>query len=189
VTTAHERTAHERAESTAPATADDRVCDVALDLVGRSAMRVSAAIYGTIVTTAVIAALSEDPAASLLEIDAAALLTVVVFWLAHVYADAVGERAATRDRAQWHRPLTLLIEQRPMVGAAFIPAVPLLVGAVIGIKRDTAITIGLAVGIAELCGWGYVAGSHLDSKHARLAGAVFLALLGVGITLLKLLVH
>jgi hypothetical protein len=182
-------TARKPAKPAPRATASDRVSEVALELVGRRASSASAAIYGTMLVTAIIAALSEDAQASLPEMVAATLLTIVVFWLAHVYADVVGERAATRDRAQWHSPLALLIQERPMVGAALVPMIPLLIGAVAGLHRLAAARASLAVGIVELSVWGYIAGRHLGSQPARLAGALFLSVLGIAITLLKVVVH
>ena len=63
--------------------------------------RASSAIYGTILVTAVIVALSEDPNASARELAEAVATTTVVFWLAHAYSDYIGRRAATRDPARW----------------------------------------------------------------------------------------
>jgi hypothetical protein len=170
----------------APATPSTRAGTAAESAGARGA---SAAIYGTIVVSAVIAALSEDPAAGPGEIASAALLTVVVFWLAHVYADLVGERAATDDRTRWHSPLALLAQEGPMVEAALVPMIPLLLGMLGALHRTAAIRGGLAVGVAELSLWGYLAGRHLGPGLPRLAGALFIALLGVGVALLKLLVH
>jgi hypothetical protein len=183
------RTARKPAQPAPRATVSDRVSEVALELVGGRANSASAAIYGTMLVTAIIAALSEDPQASLLEMASASLLTVVVFWLAHAYADVVGERATTRDRAQWQSPFTLLAHERPMVEAALIPTIPLLIGAIGGLHRLTVARASLAIGVVELSVWGYIAGQHLGSRRARLAGALFLSSLGIAITLLKLLVH
>ena len=76
-----------------------------------------------------------------------------------------------------------------MVAAALIPTIPLLIGAIGGLHRLAVARASLAIGVVELSVWGYIAGRHLGSRPARLAGALFLSFLGIAITLLKLLVH
>lgn len=63
--------------------------------------RVVGAVYGQILATAIVATLSEDSAASASEIFFGVAVAMLVFWLAHVYAEAVAVRL---DRDQ---PLTV----------------------------------------------------------------------------------
>ena len=171
-------------------TPGDRVSDVALESVGGRAHSAAAAIYGTILITAVIAALSEDPAAGPGEMLSVALLTSTVFWLAHAYADGVGERVATTDRARWLSPMALLAHTWPMMQAALLVTVPLVLGALGILHRTAAVRGALLIGIVELCLWGYLAGRHIGpGRLVRVESAVFISLLGVAIALLKLLVH
>jgi hypothetical protein len=68
-------------------------------------VRLAGAIYGNIVVTAVVASLPEDDDTSSLELVVAALGTVLVFWLAHVYA----------------RVLAGGLDGEPFVGRAILP--------------------------------------------------------------------
>ena len=157
---------------------------------GSRADSAAAAIYGTIIVTAIIAALSEDPAADASEMLEVALLTSIVFWLAHAYADGVGERVATTDRRRWLSPVALLVHTWPMMQAALLVTVPLVLGALGILHRTPSIRAALLVGIVELCIWGYVAGRHFGpGRLVRVESAVFISLLGVAIATLKLLVH
>jgi hypothetical protein len=55
-------------------------------------IRTLAMVYGQILTISVVAELSEDGQAGPSEIFFSVMLTMVVFWLAHVYAEAVAVR-------------------------------------------------------------------------------------------------
>jgi hypothetical protein len=156
---------------------------------GERSTETASAIYGAILVTAVIAALSEDHGAGARELLAAALDTSIVFWLAHVYAQHVGERAATTDRAQWHSFRALLGRELPMVVAAFLPLAALALGAANVLSRDTAVTAALTAGVVELFFWGTLAGRHEHGPLRALVGGVANAGLGVLVVLLKVLVH
>jgi hypothetical protein len=148
------------------------------------------AIYGAILVTAVIAALSEYKGADPVELLGAAIDTSIVFWLAHVYAEYVGERAATDDPARWHNLAELLARELPMVAAALIPILALLLGAVDAVGRDTAVTLALGAGVLELFAGGFIAGRHERAGPWRpLIGGLLNAGLGAFIVLLKVLVH
>ena len=54
--------------------------------------RLAGAIYGTIVVAGVLAATEYDDDPEVLETGAYALATVVVFWLAHAWAQTLGRR-------------------------------------------------------------------------------------------------
>ena len=149
----------------------------------------TSAIYGTILVTAVIAALSEDPGAGPLELLAVVIDTSVVFTLAHVYAEHLGERAATTDRAEWRTFPTLLAQEVPMVIAATLPAIALALGAVHVLSRDAAVTVALTAGVAELFVWGFLAGLHERGPRQALWAGAGNAALGLLVVFLKVLVH
>jgi hypothetical protein len=152
--------------------------------------RVVGAVYGQILATAVVATLSEDSAASASEIFFGVAVAMLVFWLAHVYADAVALRL-DRDR-----PLTVSevwsvgVQEWPEVQAA-VPALAALgLGWVGVLSRDDATDLAIALGIVALCGWGF-----LIARRSRLTlwgtvGAVALnGALGLAIVALKVIVH
>ena len=148
------------------------------------------AVYGTILVLAVVAALSEDDHAPAGAILGAALATSLVFWIVHVYAEVLSRRASGDGTAWW--PLVRQAAQRewPLVEAAFLPSVPLVLGAVGLLARSPAITLSLIVGLADLAAWGYFAGRAMrQSRIKSLASALAAAGLGTLMVLLKNLVH
>ena len=149
------------------------------------------AIYGTILVMAVITALSHDDSVSSGQLIAGVLATTFVFWIAHVYAEVLGNRVeggsgvptlaniATAARSEW-----------PLVEASLLPVLCLLLGVIGLVKTHTAVTIAIAVGVVELFGYGLLAGRRLElSRGGTLVVGVINGILGLLIVLLKVLVH
>jgi len=152
--------------------------------------RASSAIYGTILVTAVIVALSEDPNASARELAEAVATTTVVFWLAHAYSDYIGRRAATRDPARWETIRLALARDVAMLGSAVLPLVALLLGAAGAVTRNQAVTIALVIGIIELFVGGFLASRGPASNLLRsVTIGLFNCVLGLAIVVLKALIH
>jgi hypothetical protein len=152
-------------------------------------LKAAAGVYGSILVAAVIAALSEKQA-SAGRLAASVAATGIVFWLAHVWSDGLGEYAATGRRPGAARLAVLASQQWPMLQAELVPLLALLVGAVGAYSDETAVTISLALAVAQLFVWGYAAGSR---GHERRRDAIFSALitggLGLVLVLLKIAVH
>src|SRR5205807_2107238 len=129
--------------------------------------RAASAIYGTILVTAVIVALSEDPSATASQLMEAVATTSVVFWLAHVYANFIGHRAELPDSGRSEGIRVALVRDLPMIQAAVPPLVALLLGAVGPLSRNHAITVALVVGVIELFVWGFLAGRGPGSTFIR----------------------
>ena len=71
------------------------------------------AIYGTIAAMAVIAGSAADPShARALRLTAA---TLFVFWLAHVYAQALSHHLRGARRLEWSVVRTAMAEERPLL--------------------------------------------------------------------------
>ncbi len=152
--------------------------------------RAASAIYGTIVVTAVIVALSEDPGADAGELIEAAATTTLVFWLAHTYSEILGPRAAVHDASLRVGIRPALLREVSMVGAAIPPVAALALAAMHFVSRTHAVTIALVVGVFELFVWGYLAGRRPGSSVLRSAAiGLFNCVLGVAIVLLKALIH
>jgi hypothetical protein len=148
------------------------------------------AIYGTIVATAVVEGLSEDPEASSMDIVVATIGTTVVFWLAHVYANVLGRRAEIRRPPTWDEAWTVARDEWPMVEAGVIIAVPSLLAAAGLLSHDTGVNLAIFLGIAILFGCGLLLARRegLRWGGALLAAAISGAL-GLVIVGLKTLVH
>jgi hypothetical protein len=145
------------------------------------------AVYGTIVATAVIAAAAGHESPEL--ILAATTATLLVFWLAHVYADFLdsGLRQARFDlkvlRGIMARELSMLAA--PALSIGF-----LLLGALGLFDEGLAIRLALWNGVAQLVGWGIDVGRRRGQAWpaALLTGLVNGAF-GVVIILLEVLLH
>jgi hypothetical protein len=136
----------------------------------------AAAIYGSIVATALIAALEEAHVSSR-DVTLSVLATMVVFWVAHTWAAVAGERIHMRHRLSWHRVRVLATEEWPMVEAGFGPLAALGLGWVGLLDDGTAAKIAVAIGVVQLFAWGFVLGHRV---YHNWSGAV-LAGLGNGV--------
>jgi hypothetical protein len=151
----------------------------------RLAANPSGAIYGTILATAVIAAAAnhgEPPG----RIAAATGGTLLVFWLAHVYSELL----ARGGRFRWTAVRAAMADELPMVEAP-LPSIVFLVLGAVGLLGDRlAVNLALANGVAQLLGWGALAGRRAGwSWFATLATGLVYAAFGVVIVLLKALLH
>jgi len=174
-----------RQDATLRGTPSDRLWYRELTRITRNPSR---AIYGTIVATAVTAASSShDEPASL--VAAAVAVTLVVFWIAHVYSAVLEDRyageplsgAVVRDAA---------VEEVTMVEAGLVSIVILLLGAAGLISNDLAVALALASGVAQLVIWGMVTARRAGwSWLAASVASVFDGLLGLIIIALKSLLH
>jgi hypothetical protein len=146
------------------------------------------AIYGIIAAMAVIAgtASSSSHAKPL----SLAVATLFVFWLAHVYAQALSHHLRGARRLDWAVVRTAMVEERPLLEGP----VPLLVVLALGtsglIDQHLAIRLALWLGVAELVTWGilYARSQHWNWLTAVTAGAVN-GLFGLLIVFLEVVVH
>jgi hypothetical protein len=121
-----------------------------------SGRRRAAAIYGTIVTAAVLAAGGNVLSTAALE--ATVFVTLVVYWLAEQYAVLLGEHTHSGrlpTRAEIGRSMRASF---PMVTSSFIPLIVLFVGRIAGLTAFHAAAIALFVTVALLIFHGHAAG-------------------------------
>lgn len=146
------------------------------------------AIYGTIAATAVIAATGRHrPPGRVLAVTAATLL---VFWLAHVYAQALARHLRGATRLRWGTITAVMAEERPMLEAP-APALLLLLLGALGLLDDhTAVNLALWAGVVQLVGWGmaYARRQAWGWPMAIVAGVVN-GTFGVAIIALKTFLH
>lgn len=150
-----------------------------------------AAIYGTIVYASVVAAASVGTGdeGSALQILVFSVVSILVFWVAHVYSTALGfhgdaDRIGDRLRDSLRHAMA---ESAGMLEAAVIPSVPLVL-ATFGLLPTgfaTSLALWLAVLMLALLGFlvFLVRGRPL---WICLVGAVITGLFGVVVILLKI---
>lgn len=144
-------------------------------------------VYGLILVAGLIAA-SSGSDVSALQTLVFVVVTVIVFWAAHVYAGAVsahgpstGVRQSIGEAA--HRSRGLLI-------APVLPTVPLLVGAMGLVGDRLAGWISMWVIVATLAVLGYVAYRRRGARMlVRVLGSLATATFGMVIILAKALIH
>jgi hypothetical protein len=148
----------------------------------------SRAIYGTIVATALIAALGAQgtgPGRIALTITT----TLLVFWLAHVYSGIL-EHGLKYRRLHARLVRTTMAEEFVMVEAPGLSVALLLVGAAGWIDSRLAINLALANGVVQLSLWGFtVARRSGRSWPAAVVAGLVNAGFGVAIVLLEALLH
>ncbi|SEA37401.1 hypothetical protein SAMN04515680_0165 [Leifsonia sp. 21MFCrub1.1] len=149
-----------------------------------------AAIYGTIVYASVIAATAVDneDSGSAVQILVFSLVSIVVFWLAHVYSDALGfhgdaDRLSDRMRDSLRHAL---FESSGMLEAAVIPSIPLLLASLRILPADLGVSLALWLCVLLLALLGFLV-FHVRGRGvwACLVGAVVTGLFGVVVILLK----
>ena len=146
------------------------------------------AIYGTIAAMAVIAGSAPDPEhAKPLQL---ALATLFVFWLAHVYAQALSHHLRGARRLEWSAVRTAMAEERPLLEGPVPLLVVLALGASGVLDHDQAIRVALWLGVAQLLAWGilYARRQRWSGVTAVTAGAVN-GVFGLLIVLLEVVVH
>jgi hypothetical protein len=147
------------------------------------------AIYGSILSTALIAAYSEDSGGDAGQVAIAVMVAALVFWLAHAYADVLGRGLGRRDTSLGHVGNELAREW-PMVTGALLPVLPLLLAPLGVLSDDSAEDAAIATGVALLAGVGVAIALRRGSGLIGiLLSAASSALFGIVIVTLKALVH
>jgi len=119
-----------------------------------------AAIYGTIVYASVVAASSigNQGHASAVQVLVFSVVSIVVFWVAHVYSTALGfhgdaDRIGDRLRDSFRHALR---ESSGMLEAAIIPSIPLLLAALHVLPADLGVLLSLWLMVLMLALLGYL---------------------------------
>ncbi len=119
----------------------------------------SAAIYGTIITAAVLAA--GGNALSTVALEATVFVTVVVYWLAEQYAVLLGEHTHSGQLPSKAEILHSMRASFPMVTSSLIPLLVLLVGRLCGLTAFHAAAVAIFVTVAA---------AHLPRECRRQGG-------------------
>jgi hypothetical protein len=152
------------------------------------ASRVSAAIYGLIVSGAVMAAAGEH--GSVWDVAITVFITVLVYWAAESYADVLGEQIAEERRSNWRRARELLRQGFPLVEASYVPLVVLLIAWIAGASTTAAITAGLVTNALLLVALGWIASKQVErSLPARITAAALAGAFGMIMIAIKTLLH
>lgn len=150
----------------------------------------ASAVYGTVLAGSLIAVQGEAEDISVLRLVVVVLVTQSVYWLAHSYAELVGERVETGVRPRRTDVRRLLGEQWPLVSASFLPLTVVALAWLLGSARGTAVLAGLWTSVVVLALWALVAGRRARLQPAELLLYVAVsAVFGLALVVLKVFVH
>jgi hypothetical protein len=147
-------------------------------------------VYGQVMVTATVAALALDDALSATNILIFTVATMLVFWLAHVYAELVSVHVLAGSRISGARLAGVFRSEWPIMQAAGPPSFALALAALDVYSREAGVRIALISGVVLLAGWGLMIGRRAGmSTTGTVVAAGLSGSLGLFIILLELALH
>lgn len=149
----------------------------------------AATIYGVIAVGALLAGESTQ-LETYGQTAAAVLITLIVYWLAHAYADFTAERLREGERIKLAGLVHMLKQQLPILLGATGPLIALLLAWAVGAGLGSAVSAAIWTAAGMIVLIELVAGVRADlSGRELLLQTVTGALLGLLIIMLKLVLH
>lgn len=141
-------------------------------------------IYGTILVTSIIAA--ADSSHTIWRSFGILEVTVVVFWLAHVYAHALAWSLDGNEQFSRSGLRRVARKEWPLLQAAVVPSIALIAGGIGLIAAQTAYWIAVGFGVVMLVWWGLILARQEGLSRLATCAVVFVnASFGLVIVLLK----
>jgi len=149
----------------------------------------SAAIYGTMTVGALLAAESAE-FETYLKTVISVLITLVIYWLAHSYAEFASERLKEREPLRLGVLGRIMVTQVPILFGAAIPLVAVLVLWAANASLSTAVTAAVWTSAVVVMLIEVMAGVRAERTGRELAfQTLFGGLLGLLIIVLRLTLH
>jgi hypothetical protein len=159
-------------------------------LLADSATNVSRAVYGSVLVCSVVTVAAGDEELGLWRIATIVASTIVIYWLAHVYAATLGATIRTNERISVAAVRRVAANEWPLLQAAALPLLAIVLGALDVLARETALWIAVLIPIASLFAWGVVyARRERMSRLGTIAVASVTAFFGVVVVILKGLLY
>ena len=137
-----------------------------------------------------VVALSEDPALGAQAVLLWLVVTMLVFWLAHAYADVIAAQLDRDVRSLATEVRHSMRREWPIAQAAGVPGIALALGWAGLFSDETAIDLAIALGVVQLALWGF---AIARSKRLTLLGTLVAtgvsSTFGLALVGLKVLVH
>lgn len=147
------------------------------------------AVYGMVTLGALLAAesgLHETYA----ETIGSALIALAMYWLAHSYANVLGERLQTQERLTATTLARNLVHDWAIVRGASPPLLALLVAWAVGADQETAVTAALWTTVGSLLVYELAAGLRAKARPKELlVEASVGAAMGIGVLALRVILH
>ena len=149
---------------------------------------IAGTVYGTIVVMGAIVA-GAHGVENLWRLDLIVGGTVVVLWLAHVYAHGLGESIALRRRLDRAEFFSVARRELAIPLAAVAPVIAIALGAAGVLRKPTSVWLALAIGLFTLAVQGYRSARLEELSRWGMVVSVALNLgLGLAIVGLKVVV-
>jgi len=146
-------------------------------------------IYGTITAGALLAAESSLPETLVRDAGGVALALGLV-WLAHAYAQSVGQRLRAPDLSATRAFGRALVHEGSILKGSFVPLVVLLVAWALGASVSVAVTSALVASAVLLVVLEGIAGFRTGGRSSDLLARLAVgAVLGLGVFSLKIVLH
>jgi hypothetical protein len=147
----------------------------------------AAAIYGVIISAAVMASAHAETAVAVV---VAVLVTLVIYWGAERYARLVAERIHQGHRPSWAQVRHQMTEGWAMVSASYLPLAVLSVLTLLGVGLYRAVVSALVCSTVLLCLAGWAMGRHGQlTLRERVASTAVAGAFGVVMIVLKSTLH
>ncbi len=147
------------------------------------------AVYGTITLGALLAA-EDGLHDTYLETVGSVAVALVLYWLAHSYAELLGQRLATGGRLTARALGQALARDWAIVRGTSAPLLALLAAWAVSASQETAVTVALWTCAATLVAFELLAGLRARAQSGELALEVCVgAAMGMGVIALRAILH
>ncbi len=147
------------------------------------------AVYGTITLGALLAA-EDGLHDTYAETVGSVVVTLLLYWLAHSYAELLGQRLATGERLSARALGQALGRDWAIVRGTAAPLLALLVAWAVGAGQQTAVTVALWTCAGCLVAFELLAGLRARARPGELALEVCVgAAMGLGVIALRAILH
>ena len=114
---------------------------------------------------------------------------MVVFWLAHIYADGVARQLGRAGPGSRRDPCALQARSARADGSGAGDGA-LALGWIGVLSRETAVELAIGLGVVLLAGWGYVIARRARLSRWETAGSIALnGAIGLAIVGMKVWIH
>jgi hypothetical protein len=146
-------------------------------------------VYG-IITIGTLLAAESPQHETYPETIGSALIALLLYWLAHAYADLLGHRLTLKTRLSASALARTFVHDWAIVSGASIPLVALLIAWALGAAQATAVSAALWTVVASLVIFELLAGARarVSTRELLLEGCVG-ATMGLAILALKVVLH
>lgn len=151
--------------------------------------RIAGTVYGTIIVMSVLAAAAKAYEHHLWRLAVLAGVSVMVLWLAHVYAHGLGESLKLGRRLTVAELSSIARREYSIVLAGILPLTAVLLGAAGVLAGRTAVLLALWLGVAALTaqGFRYAQLEHLSPGATVVTVGINLGI-GLGLVALEVVI-